>query len=362
MNESPASRVYPILAFTVLLLAVAALVLKVLGPFLAAIAWAVVLGVAFRKPYAWLERRLAPRRNLAAGLATAAIAVLVLLPAAALVGAVVAQVVDAAQALSARVKSGDLGVFSTVFSEAWLGRILGGVEARTGVQAAALKERLTELLGQGSAFLAHRAGGLLRGVFDAVLTFVTTMFLLFFALRDGASISRAVSEMLPVAPDERARHLASLEGMLRAIFRGSFLAALAQGVTGGIGWAIAGLPSPVLAGAATSILSLLPVGGAALVWLPGSVYCWLSGRPGMAIFLFIWGVVVVSFLADNVLKPVLIGGQGELDTLTVFLGVFGGLAAFGLLGVFIGPMALAVFVTLANVLRDLGRRVVAREA
>lgn len=362
MNESPAARVYPLLAFSVVLLGVVALVLKVLGPFLGAIAWSVVLGVAFRGPYAWLERKLAPRQNLAAGLATAAIAVLVLLPALLLIGALVAQVAEAAQTLAARARSGDLGVFSAVFSEPGLGRLLASAEARTGVDAAELKQRATDLLGQGSTFLAHRAGGLFIGVFEAVLTFVTTMFLLFFTLRDGGTLARAVSEMLPVAPDVRARHLSELGGMLRAIFRGSFLAALAQGVTGGIGWAVAGLPSPVLAGAATSVLSLLPVGGSALVWLPGAIACWLTGRPGMAVFLVVWGVVVVSFLADNVLKPLLIGREGKLDTLTVFLGVFGGLAAFGLLGVFIGPMALAVFVTLVNALRDLGRKALEPEA
>ncbi|MDL1950685.1 hypothetical protein FBQ97_12850, partial [Acidobacteria bacterium ACD] len=120
MNESPAARVYPLLAFSVVLLGVVALVLKVLGPFLGAIAWSVVLGVAFRGPYAWLERKLAPRQNLAAGLATAAIAVLVLLPALLLIGALVAQVAEAAQTLAARARSGDLGVFS----EPGLGRLL----------------------------------------------------------------------------------------------------------------------------------------------------------------------------------------------------------------------------------------------
>jgi predicted PurR-regulated permease PerM len=140
--------------------------------------------------------------------------------------------------------------------------------------------------------------------------------------------------------------------MLQSIFRGSLLCALIQGATGGIGWAIAGLPSPFLAGAAMAVLSLLPVGGTALVWGPGAIACWLQGRPGMALFLAIWGLVVVSTLADNVLKPLLIGGTTELSTLVVFLGVFGGLGAFGLLGLFIGPMVLAFGLTLLRILRE----------
>ena len=100
-----------------------------------------------------------------------------------------------------------------------------------------------------------------------------------------------------------------------------------------------------------AVLSLLPVGGTALVWAPGAVACWLQGRHGMALFLVIWGLVVVSTLADNVLKPLLIGGATQLSTLVVFLGVFGGLAAFGLLGLFIGPMVLAFGLTLLSILR-----------
>lgn len=105
-----------------------------------------------------------------------------------------------------------------------------------------------------------------------------------------------------------------------------------------------------------AVLSLLPVGGTALVWGPGAVACWLQGRPGMAVFLAIWGLVVVSTLADNVLKPILIGGSTQLSTLVVFLGVFGGIAAFGLLGIFIGPMVLAFGLTLLSILREATRR------
>jgi predicted PurR-regulated permease PerM len=101
-----------------------------------------------------------------------------------------------------------------------------------------------------------------------------------------------------------------------------------------------------------AILSLLPVGGTAIVWLPGAIYLWVAGRHGSAIFLLAWGVVVASFLADNVLRPLLIRGTEELSTLVVFLGVFGGLAAFGLLGIFIGPVALVLATTLIQVMRQ----------
>jgi predicted PurR-regulated permease PerM len=139
--------------------------------------------------------------------------------------------------------------------------------------------------------------------------------------------------------------------MVRAIFRGSLLLALIQGAFGGIGWWLAGLGSPVLAGATMAVLSLLPIGGSAIVWLPGSIWLWTTGHHGAGIFLLLWGSLVTSFLCDNVLRPLLIRGAEELSTVVVFLGVFGGLAAFGLLGIFIGPMALATFASLLGALR-----------
>src|SRR6185369_6873326 len=113
-------------------------------------------------------------------------------------------------------------------------------------------------------------------------------------------------------------------------------------------------PSAILAGAVMGILSLLPVGGTAIVWLPGALWLFSTGHRGSAIFLAVWGIVVTSFLADNVLKPLLISGR-EMNTLVVFLGVFGGLSAFGLLGLFIGPITLAAAVSLVGVLGDKAR-------
>ena len=100
-----------------------------------------------------------------------------------------------------------------------------------------------------------------------------------------------------------------------------------------------------------AVLSLVPLGGTALVWIPGSIWLWTAGRHGMAIFLFVWGAVLVSFVADNILKPLLIGGSEELSTIVVFLGVFGGLAVFGLLGIFIGPIVLVLAAGLLEALQ-----------
>ncbi|MFH1176196.1 MAG: AI-2E family transporter [Acidobacteriota bacterium] len=345
------SRTYAVVFMVVAILAAGYVCYRVLAPFLAAIAWAAVLAVAFRAPWGALERRLPRRRNLAAALLTLAIALVVLLPASVLIGVLASQAVDVATRVAARLSAAQVRSFSDVVELPVVASFLDGVKDRAGISPEDFQKMAAGFIARASGAAAGFSARLVLGLFDALLTFVMAIFLLFFFFRDGAAMAAAVLELLPTGEGGREAFGRSLGAMLQAIFRGSLLCAVAQGVAGAIGWWIAGLPSPVLAGAATAVLSLLPVGGTALAWLPGSVYLWSTAHRGSAIFLFIWGLVVTSFLADNVLRPLLIRGTDELSTPVVFLGVFGGLAAFGLLGIFIGPVALALGVTLVGVMR-----------
>jgi predicted PurR-regulated permease PerM len=345
------SRTYAVAFFLLAALGIGFLCYRVLTPFLAAIAWAIILAVAFQAPWAWLERKLPKRRNLTAMLLTLAIALIVLLPGGLLAGVLASQAIDVANRVSTKLSSLNVRSVSDFVALPQVAALIDRIQTQVGISPDDFQKLAAGFVTKASAVVAALSGKLVLGVFDAVLTFVMVIFLLFFFFKDGREMARAVFEMLPTDQAGRQRISGSLQSLLAAIFRGSLLCALAQGLTGGIGWWIAGLPSPALAGAAMAVLSLLPVGGTAIVWLPGAVYLWAAGRPGSAIFLFLWGVVVASFLADNVLRPLLIRGTEELSTLVAFLGVFGGLAAFGLLGIFIGPVSLARATTARQVLR-----------
>ena len=355
MPDTRVSRIYPIAVFSLAAAGVGSLTLRILAPFGTAIAWAVVLAVGFSRPWAFLERRMPGRRGLAAVLLTLGIGLLVLLPAVSLVGVLANEAVGAVERATAALDAQHVSGPEDVVRIPAVRNALALMQAKAGLTDAELTAKAREIAAGVSGVLARFSGGVVRGVFDGVLTFLATLFVLFFLLRDGRAIVRAVLDLVPLEEERRVAVLATLRGMLQSIFRGSLLCALVQGTTGGVGWAIAGLPSAFLAGAVMSVLSLLPIGGTALVWGPGAVACWLDGRPGMALFLVAWGVVVVSTLSDNVLKPLLIGGATKLSTLVVFLGVFGGLASFGLLGIFVGPMVLAFGLTLVGILREATR-------
>lgn len=356
MSTRTHTNPYALVFLLVVMLGVGVLCFVVLRPFLAAIAWGAILAVALWPLWRRLKARSPRRTNLAAALFSVSAGLVVLLPAVVLGRAIVNQASAAATSVAESLRARDLRSLEDVRTSPVVGKAIAWAQERTGLSADELQAKGADFASRASRVLAAEGGSFALSFLDAVMTFVLTLFLLFFLLVDGEDMAEALSDLIPIGDAERHRIMKSLGGMMEAIFKGSLVCAVVQGACGGFSWLVAGLPSPVLAGVAMGILSLLPLGGTAIVWLPGLIALFIQGRSGMAIFFLLWNVLVTSTLADNVLKPLLIGGKDtEMSTLMVFLGVFGGIAAFGLLGVFIGPMALAVGLMVVRVLRTLAR-------
>lgn len=345
-------RIYAVIFFLVAVAGVGFVCYRVLAPFLAAIAWAVVLALAFQTPWSYLERRWPRHRSLAAALLTLVVSFGVLVPATLLGARLTNQVLTTAAEITDRLNAEEVRSVSDLVALPSVAPALNDLRVWAGLSREDFKELTTGVVAWVSAAAGAVSGKLVLAVLDALLTVVLAIFLLFFVFRDGERMAGAALDLLPTDAEGRARMSQSLRSMLTAIFRGSLLCALAQGLLGGVGWWVAGLPSPVVAGLVTAAVSLLPVGGTALVWLPGAGWAWAVGRPGSAIFMLLWGFVVTVVLVDAFLRPLLVRGADELTTLIAFLGVFGGLAAFGVLGIFIGPVALAVAVSLVEVMHD----------
>ncbi len=356
MTARARGHAYPLVFFLLLVVGTGILCFVVLRPFLTSIAWSVILAVALWPLWLRLRARLPRRTAFLAAVFSISTGLVVLLPAVLLGKAIVNQASTAVTAIGEKLRARELRSLGDLLSVPGVGPALTWIEARTGLSSDEIQSRGAEFAAKASTFLAVKGGDVALSFLDAVVTFVLTLILLFFLLIDGEGLAEAVSDLFPIEDAERHRIVQSLGGMLEAIFKGSLVCAMVQGASGGISWAIAGLPSAILAGVAMGILSLLPVGGTAIVWLPGLIALFVQGRTGTAIFFLLWNVIVTSLLADNVLKPLLIGRKDtELSTLMVFLGVFGGIPAFGLLGVFVGPMALAAGLMLVRVLRSLAR-------
>jgi predicted PurR-regulated permease PerM len=137
-----------------------------------------------------------------------------------------------------------------------------------------------------------------------------------------------------------------LSGVTRAIVVGTSVTAFLEGVLIGAGFSIAGLPSPVVFGVLAALLSMLPVGGAALVWGPAVIWLFIDGRWGYGIFMLAWGLLISGL--DNVLRPWLISGRARISALAVFIGVLGGISAFGTIGLIAGPVVLSLALALVE--------------
>ena len=131
---------------------------------------------------------------------------------------------------------------------------------------------------------------------------------------------------------------------------GIVLTCIVQGILGGIGFAIAGVPSPVFFGAVMIVCAFIPLVGTALVWVPAALYLLATDHVGKGLFLVVWGVLVISSI-DNFIRPFFISGKAKIPLLVILLGVLGGLATMGFLGVIVGPLLFAVSLELARVYR-----------
>ena len=192
--------------------------------------------------------------------------------------------------------------------------------------------------------VATAGGGFVLGAVGTVLGFFVMLFILFFLLRDGRAMRDAAVRLIPIEPGRRDEILKLVANTTRAVVYGTGLTALAQGALVGIGFAIAGLPSPIVFGVLAAICALLPTGGAGLVWAPAAIWLFFTGEWGWGVFMAVWGVVVS--VSDNLIRPIAIRSHAEVSTLAVFVGVVGGVAAFGTIGVILGPVLLTLVVSL----------------
>jgi predicted PurR-regulated permease PerM len=145
---------------------------------------------------------------------------------------------------------------------------------------------------------------------------------------------------------DKARLFSHLAAVTRAIVYGTGVTALVQGALVAIGFAVTGLPSPIVFGVLATLFALVPMAGTPIVWAPAVIVLALQGRWYAATFMLIWGGFVVTI--DNVLRPMLVSGRAQVSALTVFIGVLGGVAAFGPIGIFLGPLVLALAIALID--------------
>ncbi|MEN5034393.1 AI-2E family transporter [Pseudomonas sp. TWI929] len=321
----------------ILLLALLGAGLWVMAPFISALLWGAILAFASWPLMRLLTRVLGGRETLAASLLTTAWILIVALPLVWLGFNLADHIRDA----TAFVR--DVQVDGLPDAPAWLGGIplvgerLVGWWQSLDQQGAALLASLKPHLGQVGNWLLVRSAQIGSGVLELTLSLV----FVFFFYRDGPRLSAFVLRLLHRLMGDRAEYYLELvAGTVQRVVNGVIGTAAAQALLALIGFLIAGVPGAIVLGLVTFMLSLIPM-GPPLAWIPATGWLVWKGEYGMAVFLGVWGTFIISGV-DNVLKPYLISRGGNLPLVIVLLGVFGGLLAFGFIGLFIGPTLLAV--------------------
>ncbi|MBC9250578.1 AI-2E family transporter [Pseudomonas alcaligenes] len=321
----------------ILLLALLGACVWVLAPFFSALFWAAVLAFASWPLMRLLTRALNGREATAAALLTAGWMVLVAIPLVWLGFNLADHVRDATTLFK------DLQVDGLPPPPAWvadlplIGQRLSDIWLRIDKEGAALFASLRPYLGQVGNWLLARSAALGGGMLELALSLV----LVFFFYRDGPRMAAFVHSLLERLIGDRAEHYQDLvAGTVQRVVNGVIGTAAAQALLAMIGFYIAGVPGALVLGIITFILSLIPM-GPPLVWIPATAWLVSQEQYGMAVFLGIWGMFVISGV-DNVLKPYLISRGGNLPLVVVLLGVFGGILAFGFMGLFLGPTLLAI--------------------
>jgi predicted PurR-regulated permease PerM len=207
-------------------------------------------------------------------------------------------------------------------------------------------DMLQQAVQKQAGFLAQRLGSVLKNIATFIFDLFVMIFALFYFFRDADQIIRGVHSFLPFDAEHRDAMIVQAGNLISASVTTSLIIAAIQGVLGGLGFVLVGLPTPLFWGVAMAFFSLVPVVGSGLIFVPAALWLGFTGHWGRALLLLVICAGVTT-IVDNVLRPILLGGRTELSGLVIFISVVGGVAVFGMLGLVLGPILVA---TAASVL------------
>lgn len=326
--------------FLALLILVTLAFLWLIHVFMQPIFWAVALAIVFYPAHRKLADSLPDWPRLTASASVVTVLLVVVLP---VVGIAFAVTREASQ-LYQQLRSGQFNL-SAVFAD--LSDRLPQLEVflqRFGLEPQRIVEQLSSLASSVSSYLANWAVEFGQDTLRTAVFFFLMLYLLYFFLKDGNRLVDGLVRALPLGDQRERALLARFEEVSRATIKGSLVIGIVQGTIGGVTFALLGLSAPVLWGVAMALLSIVPAVGPMLIWFPAALILLLSDRLIAGISLVVVGAVVIS-LVDNLLRPILVGRDTGMPDYLILLSTLGGLTAFGLTGVIIGPIIAAFFLT-----------------
>ena len=323
-------RLANVLSYGALLL-LGYLVFRIAGPFLVPMAWSAVLAIFFFPLHERIARRLNP--TVASLASTLAVTFLLVVPALFVLFLTAREGLEASAALRKTLLDPNAQLPARAL--AWLRHALPA-----GVQTSGFSEQLQQAAEKTASFLAGELASLLRNLLSFFFDLFLMIFALFFMFRDGESIVRVVRHLLPFDEAIQEDMVRESGDLIFASVAVALMIAAVQGALGGFSFALVRLPTPFFWGVAIAFLSLVPVVGSALVWVPAALWLAFTGHwvKGLVVAAICGGVAGVT---DNILRPMLLRKRTQLNGLLLLVGVIGGISLFGMLGLVAGPTIIA---------------------
>lgn len=325
-------------SFLILLVLVSIAFGFILEPFWGAIFWACAVSVIFAPLQRWVLSKIGERQNTAALLTLFALMAIVVIPVILLTSAFVSEGIQFYQ----RIEAGEIDPRQILqrLRDAfpWVDQLL----VEFGVDTNNLKERLSQALMSASQFLAKETFTIGQNTFSFLVSLALMLYLTFFLLRDGKTLVNLIIKALPLGDEREHALFTKFAEVTRATVKGNLVVAIVQGALGGIIFWILDIPGPLLWGVVMAFLSLIPAVGAAIIWFPVSLYLYATGAWISATVLLAYGAIVIG-LADNLLRPILVGRDTKLPDYVVLFSTIGGIVLFGINGFVIGPLVAALF-------------------
>jgi predicted PurR-regulated permease PerM len=328
--------------FVVILLVIfiSAIFLSMIRSFLMAIFLAGIFSALAYPLYLWLVKKLNGRQSLASVLTLLFIVLVILLPLGALTAVVTDQAIEVSQRAVDWVKLqlAEPGAFT---------RHLESIPYYDNIAPyrETILQKAGEMVGKISQFVIDNLSAVTKGAISFLFMLFVWLYTMYFFLIDGPKLLERILYYLPLQNEDEQRMLEKFTSVSRATLKGSAVIGILQGSLAGIAFWAVGIPSAIFWGVIMTVMSIIPSIGTAVIWGPAAVILAVSGSYGKAVGLFIFCAIIVGSL-DNLLRPILVGKDTQMHELMIFFSTLGGIFMFGIVGVIIGPIIAALFVTI----------------
>jgi len=318
---------------------------QIISPFLVPIAWAVVFSIVFYPVYAFISKHIKVK-SIASSITVILIFVVIIAPVSCLSIILIGEL----QKVGDYTNSGGLDFFRELYDKIITSPQYEKISSLIGEHNMPTADMIMDNMNKIGKILVENLSIRITNIISAAINFLLMIFTLFFLFRDGPGFLNKVRDYMPFSDEQKSRLTKQVKDMVASTVYGGVTVAMIQGFLGGLAFYIIGFTSPVLWGIVMSIVSFIPLLGTLGVWGPAAIYLLMRGEYLSGLGLILYGTFVIG-LVDNFLRPMLIGSRTKMPTIIIFFSVLGGIEAFGIIGLIMGPLIMAVFISVFEIFR-----------